>query len=253
MTQVSRSAWWVALLMPSLALVAAVAIAASTWERVRTTPQKRTLKVTGSATQRIVSDLIEWDATIETRNADRVAAYRQLRSHVDAALAYLKKEGVTQPDLRVQSARTRELTQREVVGIGVNRVERMVSLGWSVSQHIEVRSQDVPRIEKVSREITSLLERGVPVESARPRYHYTKLGALKIDMLAKAAADARLRAQKIVEAGGGAELGKMWGANMGVINVNPANSTDTSWQGNNDKSSLEKDIITVVHLTFELP
>lgn len=40
---------------------------------------------------------------------------------------------------------------------------------------------------------------------------------------------------------------------MGVINVNPANSTATSWEGNNDKSSYEKDIITIVHLTFELP
>ncbi len=39
---------------------------------------------------------------------------------------------------------------------------------------------------------------------------------------------------------------------MGVINVNPANSTETSWEGNNDTTSLEKDIITIVHVTFEL-
>ena len=36
------------------------------------------------------------------------------------------------------------------------------------------------------------------------------------------------------------------------ININPANSTATHWQGNNDKTSLEKDVITIVHLTFEL-
>jgi hypothetical protein len=38
---------------------------------------------------------------------------------------------------------------------------------------------------------------------------------------------------------------------MGVIDVNPANSTQTSWEGNNDTSSLEKDVLTVVHATFE--
>lgn len=39
---------------------------------------------------------------------------------------------------------------------------------------------------------------------------------------------------------------------MGVINVNRANSTAPPWEGRNDTSSLEKDILTVVHVSFEL-
>jgi len=39
---------------------------------------------------------------------------------------------------------------------------------------------------------------------------------------------------------------------MGVINVNPANSSTTSWEGNNDTTSLEKDIITIIHAKFAL-
>jgi len=34
--------------------------------------------------------------------------------------------------------------------------------------------------------------------------------------------------------------------------INPANSTETSAQGNNDTSSLDKDIITIVHMTYKL-
>jgi hypothetical protein len=41
-------------------------------------------------------------------------------------------------------------------------------------------------------------------------------------------------------------------ADMGVINVNAANTTETSWEGHNDTASLEKDILTVVHVSFEL-
>ena len=37
-----------------------------------------------------------------------------------------------------------------------------------------------------------------------------------------------------------------------VININPANSTQGSWDGNNDTTSLEKDIITIIHATYEL-
>jgi hypothetical protein len=39
---------------------------------------------------------------------------------------------------------------------------------------------------------------------------------------------------------------------MGIININPANSTETSSEGNNDRSSFEKDIITIVRAEFEL-
>jgi hypothetical protein len=39
---------------------------------------------------------------------------------------------------------------------------------------------------------------------------------------------------------------------MGIININPANSTETSSEGNNDRTSLEKDIITIVRAEFEL-
>jgi hypothetical protein len=80
----------------------------------------------------------------------------------------------------------------------------------------------------------------------------TKLGELKIQMLAEASRDARNRAENIVKQAEGASLGKLRSADMGVINVNPANSSETSWEGNNDTTSLEKDIITIIHATFEL-
>jgi hypothetical protein len=40
--------------------------------------------------------------------------------------------------------------------------------------------------------------------------------------------------------------------NMGIININAANSTGTSNEGNNDTSSCEKDIITIVHAEYEV-
>jgi len=245
--------WIVGLLAPSIGIVIAIWVASSTWERVRTRPEKRTIDVTGSATQRIISDLIEWEAEIETRDADRTASYRALRKHVETALAYLKDQGIADDEIRVSAVSSNELIETEYIGTGEDRIQRRVSKGWSTRQSISVRSTDIPRIERVSREITQLLEQGVPISSDPPLYHFTKLAEVKIDMLAKAAANARERAQKIVEAAGGKGLGKMWAADMGVINVNPPNSSATSWEGNNDKTSYEKDIITIAHVTYELP
>ena len=71
-------------------------------------------------------------------------------------------------------------------------------------------------------------------------------------VLAEASKDARNRADNILRNAGGASIARLRDADMGVINVNWANSTETSWEGNNDTSSLEKDIITIVHITYQL-
>ena len=71
-------------------------------------------------------------------------------------------------------------------------------------------------------------------------------------MLAEAAKDPRSRAENMIRSAGGASIDRLRAADMGIINVNPANSTETSAQGNNDTSSLDKDIITIVHVTYEL-
>jgi hypothetical protein len=71
-------------------------------------------------------------------------------------------------------------------------------------------------------------------------------------MLAAAGKDARARAENILKSAGGATIGRLITADMGIININPANSTQTSEEGNNDTSSLDKDIITIVHAEFEL-
>jgi len=71
-------------------------------------------------------------------------------------------------------------------------------------------------------------------------------------LLAAAGKDARARADNILKSTGGADIKKLISADMGIININPANSTHTSEEGNNDTSSLDKDIITIVHANYEL-
>ncbi len=245
--------WLLALAIPALCGVLAVHDAASTWERVRTNPEKRTLRVTGSATKRIVSDLIVWSADITTQHGDRTQAYRELKEDMELAKKFLIEQGVAPEDIHTSAVSSYPVVETETVFVGEERVQRQVNRGWSTHQTITVESNDIALVEKASREITSLLESGVPVSSRTPTYHYTKLDQVKVDMLAEASANAHERASRIVKSAGGEDIGALWNADMGVINVNPANSTATSWEGNNDKSSYEKDIITIVHLTFELP
>ncbi|HKE17587.1 MAG TPA: SIMPL domain-containing protein [Kofleriaceae bacterium] len=236
----------------AIAVVAATTIAARSWERVRTKPRERDMKVTGSAKRRIVSDLIEWSAVVSAQNPDRTAAYRALHEQMARTHAFLIEKGIQEDRISISSAAVQELFDTEVVGTGEQRVERRVFKAYGIAQSITIRSTDVAKVEKVSRQITDLLEQGVSITSHAPSYLYTKLGGLKIEMLAEASKDARTRAEKMLESAGGGGIKLLRDADMGVINVNPANSTATSWEGNNDTTSLEKDIITIVHITYEL-
>jgi uncharacterized protein len=242
----------------AIAVVWSTAIAAGTWRDVRGNRQKQTIRVTGSAKKRIVSDLIQWQATVEGRAPDRTAAYQVLRTGREKAVAFLIAQGIKAEEIQPQAATWEELFDKMVEdkvlpGTTVPvRTETKVSKGFRASESIVVRSTDVARVEKASREITSLLEEGVSVNSQPARYYYTPLGELKIQMLAAAAKDARSRAENILNSAGNARIGKLIVADMGIININPANSTTTSNEGNNDTTSLDKDIITIVHAEFEV-
>lgn len=240
----------------ALGMIGSTFIAASTWRDVRKQPEKNNIRITGSAKKRIVSDLIEWSATVEGKGNDRTSAYLALKDGTAKVVDFLKNQGIEPDAIKTQSANIREefetvLEHKVMPGTNVPiRSEIRKSVGFRALQVVTVSSSNVPQIEKASREITSLLELGVNVESNEPSYYYTRLGELKLEMLAEAAKDARNRAENILRSAGNTEIGALVDSSMGIININPANSTETSTEGNNDTTSYEKDIITIVRAEY---
>jgi hypothetical protein len=242
----------------AIAAIWSTSIASGTWKSVRAKPEAQTIRVTGSAKKRIVADLAQWEATLEARATDRTAAYKQLHDQTQKAIEFLKTEGFKPDEIRPESASFEEefdtIQETKVVpGTTVPATtEKKVFKDYVTRQAITIKSSNIALVDRASREITSLLEQGVSITSQNPEYFYTHLGELKVEMLAAAGKDARARADNILESAGGATIRKLITADMGIININPANSTDTSEEGNNDTTSIEKDIITIVHAEFEL-
>ena len=125
-------------------------------------------------------------------------------------------------------------------------------VGYELTQSVQIESENVDKIEKVSREITELLNKGVQFYSDSPRYYYTKLADLKIEMISKATEDARIRAEKISEFSGG-KLGKLESAKMGVFQITGQNSKeDYSWGGTFNTSSREKTASITMKLVYKV-
>jgi hypothetical protein len=206
-----------------------------------------TIQVTGSAKRRIKSDLVIWSAKVTTRGTDMRSAYKTLSSQVPKLTAWLDKKGVPKATVKIYSVSTKAIHPHDKEG----RELTDTITAYELSQSVEVRSSEVDKIGTIANEATQLIDEGVELESNAPEYIYTKLGDLKIQMLAEAAKDSRVRADQVATSTG-SHIGPLRQARMGVIQINPPDSTETSNEGNNDTSSLEKDIITVVGATFAL-
>ncbi len=104
-------------------------------------------------------------------------------------------------------------------------------------------------VEGAASRLGTLLERGVDVSAQPLAYISTDLEAAKLDALTAATAEARRRAEIIVQGLGG-RLGKMRASSLGVYQITPRNSTEVSDYGVNDTSSRLKDVTAVVSATF---
>jgi hypothetical protein len=229
----------------ALGLIAATVVGSRALVRVKSEDQ--TIQVTGSAKRRIRSDLVIWSATVSYKSDTMAGAYKSLAAATPKVVDYLKHKGIAATEIVVDSISTKPMHAHDKEG---RELEETIT-GYTMSQTVEVKSNDVDRVTEVSRAATELINQGIPIDSAAPEYHYTRLGELKIQMLHEAAKDTRVRAEQIAQATR-AKLGPLRSAKMGVMQINPADSTETSSEGNNDTSTLDKDVIAVVTSNFQL-
>jgi hypothetical protein len=107
-------------------------------------------------------------------------------------------------------------------------------------------------VERISNEVTELIEQDVFISSFSPKYFYTRLGELKIEMIRLAAEDGRLRATTAVE-GGRAHLGGLIETEIGVFQILGANSNDSfSWGGTLNTQHKQKTAFVNVKQRYEV-
>jgi hypothetical protein len=202
------------------------------------------ITVTGSAKKRINSDLVIWSAGVSSQAPQLSDAYKQLSDNIPRIKQYLLSKGIPEDQMTVSSISATSLKAHDSEGNETNEIT-----GYSLQQQIEIRSNDVQKIAQVARESTELINQGILIESKAPKYYYTQIGDLKIEMLGEAAKDAKERAERIASSTGNS-IGSVRSAKMGVLQITAADSTDVSDYGVYDTSTIEKDMTAVVNVSF---
>ncbi len=204
------------------------------------------IEVTGSARRAIVADLGIWRGTVTVQSPTVQGSYSEVSGYGDRVRAWLKARGLADSVITLRPVET----QRMMVVTNEGQETGQVA-GYKLSQTVEVRLADPKAIEVLAREAGALAGQGIPMEASAPQYLYTKLAELRIAMMGEATVDARARADVIAKAAG-SKVGNVRSANTGVVQITPRFSTEVSDYGMNDVTSIEKDITTVVKVTFAL-
>ena len=215
-----------------------------TWVHLR---ESQFITVTGSSHANVRSDLVVWTGKLTVEDRTLSGAYTKFKSNFVKVQHFLEERG--QIKFSLAPVQVKDLTKREKDAAENEFVPERV--GYQLSQAIQINSSDVEGLPKLAADGLGLMEQGVLLETEGIQFIYTKAGETKVQMMAEAADDARKRAEEIAVRGGRA-LRELRSAKMGVVQINPLYSTETSWEGNNDTSSLEKTITATVMAEFTL-
>lgn len=209
-----------------------------------------TINVTGLGESNFTSDLIVWEGNFSRESSEIQTAYSNLEKDRKAITSYLESKGIPASQIIFNAVITNPQYRQNYSNDG--RYLGQTFIGYQLNQSIKIESKEVEKVEKISREVTELLNQGIAFYSQEPRYYYTELESLKLEMIAKATEDARIRAEKIAE-NSGSKLDDLISANMGVFQITGQNSgEDYSWGGAFNTSSKNKTASITMKLVFEV-
>jgi len=215
--------------------------------KYRSTSQE-TITVTGSAEKDFVSDLIVWKGTYSRKSMELKSAYAQLKDDETVVKNYLLGKGIQASEIVFSSINiTKEFNYLTDAN---GRSQGQQFSGYNLTQTVRIESPNVDKIDAVSREATELIQQGIEFNSMPPLFYYTQLTQIKMDLLAKASADGKQRAE-IIAKNAGSSLKKLNKANLGVFQITGKNTDeDYSYGGTFNTSSRDKTGSITIRMEF---
>lgn len=209
--------------------------------------ESEVIQVTGLGTKDFESDLIVWSGSFSQTDIDLKNAYERLQLDQNKIIDFLKKRNVSTNEYLFSAV----VIDKEYETIyDMDKNQKRLFKGYRLMQDIKIESNEVEKIETISREITELINMGVEFYSSKPQYYYAKLTELKKELIEYATENAKTRAETIASKSG-FKLGRLKNANMGVFQIIARNSNeDYSWEGTFNTTSKQKTATITMKLQF---
>lgn len=231
-----------------VSVVASTAMAARAYRQriaqIERADQSVTVK--GYARAPLRADTAVWSIQVKGRGATLPEAFAVLNAGQARAVAFLQGQGFGPESVGLSPIDTNEHMVTDDRGRATMEVA-----GYTMTRTITVSTPQVERVARASSEVTTLLEEGVSLISMRPQFTCSTLNDVKVDVIGRASADARARAEEIA-AKAGARVAEVRTAQQGVLQVVTPGSTEVSGYGIYDTGTIDKEATIVMTVTFGL-
>jgi hypothetical protein len=99
------------------------------------------------------SDLIVWQSQFTVKNMNLTSAYSELKKQSESTRKFLIEKGIQEAEMTFSAVEiSKEYTYTSTYGGSTSTFD-----GYRLTQQISITSTDVPKIERISREITELI------------------------------------------------------------------------------------------------
>lgn len=206
---------------------------------LRAKDAERAVTVRGVAEREVTADLATWTISYSTTSPSIADAQAKVRQDTATIEAFFRELGFPAGALQPTGANVSSMTD----GNGVT--------SYTVRQRLALRTTDIARAQKAVARQFDLVSRGVFLEEGSGMaYTFTRLNAIKPEMVAAATKDARAAAQQFAKDSDSA-VGKIRDATQGYFEVTSRDGDNGGGWGMADSPYKKVRVVTTVSFTLD--
>jgi len=199
---------------------------------------ERSVTVRGLAERDVTADLATWTIAYSATGNDLPSVRAEIEQNTEALKGYFKSLGF--PDNALTAT-----------GAGVNQFINNGVPNITITQRMQLRTNDIERARKAVADQFDLVRRGVTLqEGSAMTYSFTKLNAIKPEMVAQATKDARNAAEQFAKDSGTA-VGGIKSATQGYFSIEPRDGEQSGGYGAADTPFKKVRVVTTVDFYLE--
>jgi hypothetical protein len=209
--------------------------------------EHRSVTVRGVSERNITADLATWPVSFSHQGTDLATVQQSVDQQARAVRNFFLRAGFRPQDITDQdvSLSRDQPTDRDGKPVGPQRL--------IVSRSIQLRTSDIARVRAAYARQAEFLRDGVELvgSGSNVTFTFTRLNALKPQMIAEATRNARESAEQFAR-DSGVSVGKMKTASQGYFSVGPRDGEDCDDCGSSGGSSPFQKVRVVTTIDYDL-
>lgn len=195
---------------------------------------ERAVTVRGVAEKDVLADLAVWTLSYSATAPDLAGAQAKVDRDSQSIRSFFKELGFPDAALQPTGVNVSSSTDQDRVTT------------FTVRQRLTLRTQDIKRAEAAVGRQFELVRRGVFLEEGSGiAYSYTRLNAIKPEMVATATRDARKAAEQFAE-DSGSSVGAIKDATQGYFEITARDGESGGW-GQSDSPFKKVRVVTTIN------